>query len=110
MDEYPRATEHIEEMVELIETLEEKGYAYRISDGVYFDTSRFEDYNRLNRLNLDEIQEGARVEKNPEKRNPTDFVLWKYRKQDVDGEITISGDMRFIASDSNNDELTLTLT
>jgi cysteinyl-tRNA synthetase len=63
--------------------LEEKGYTYRISDGVYFDTSKFKDYARLSNQNLDALQEGARVEKNPEKKNATDFALWKFSPPDV---------------------------
>lgn len=73
-----RATDTIPEQIALIEVLEEKGFTYRTSDGIYFDTSKFEDYAKLSRQNRDALQEGARVEKNLEKRNPTDFALWKY--------------------------------
>lgn len=72
----PRATDHIKEQVELVKALEKKGYTYQTSDGVYFDTSKFKDYGKLS--NLDEIKEGARVEVNPQKRNPRDFALWKF--------------------------------
>jgi cysteinyl-tRNA synthetase len=75
-----KATEHIPEQIELIKTLEEKGFTYEISDGVYYDTSMFPDYGTLS--NLDQIREGARVEINPEKRNPRDFALWKFAKAD----------------------------
>lgn len=77
-DKYTRATEYIEEQINLIKTLEEKGYTYVTSDGVYFDTSKFKDYNKLSHLKLEDLQEGARVEKNEEKKNPTDFALWKF--------------------------------
>jgi cysteinyl-tRNA synthetase len=73
-----KATEAIAEQIDLIATLERKGFTYRISDGIYFDTARFPDYARLSSQNLEALQEGARVEKNPEKRNATDFALWKF--------------------------------
>jgi cysteinyl-tRNA synthetase len=71
-----KATDHITEQIELVRTLEEKGYTYETSDGVYFDTSKFPHYGQLS--SLDQIKEGARVEINPEKRNPRDFALWKF--------------------------------
>jgi cysteinyl-tRNA synthetase len=77
-DKLPRATEHIPEQIELIKRLEEKGHTYIISDGVYFDTSTFPEYADFARLDVDEQQAGARVEFNREKRNPTDFALWKF--------------------------------
>jgi cysteinyl-tRNA synthetase len=73
-----RATENIPEQIDLIKKLEENGYTYETSDGVYFDTSKFKDYNKLSHLKLEDLQEGARVEKNIEKKNPTDFALWKF--------------------------------
>jgi len=73
-----RATEHIKEMINLVKLLEKKGFTYKISDGIYFDTSKIKDYNRLSGMPLKELKEGARVEANPEKRNPTDFALWKF--------------------------------
>ena len=81
-DIWCKATDTIGEQIELVRTLEEKGYTYRTGDGIYFDTSRFADYARLSRQNRDALQEGARVEKNPEKRNPTDFALWKFSPTD----------------------------
>lgn len=77
-DKYTRATEYIEKQIDLIKTLEEKGFTYITSDGVYFDTAKFPDYNKLSHLKLADLQEGARVEKNDEKKNPTDFALWKF--------------------------------
>lgn len=73
----PRPSECIPQQIALIKTLLEKEYAYQTSDGVYFDTARFKDYGKLGNLDLSGQQEGARVEENPEKRNPTDFSLWK---------------------------------
>lgn len=73
-----RATEHIPEQIKLIQILEDKGYTYRTSDGVYFDTAKFPDYGKLSGQALEEKKEGARVETNAEKRNPSDFALWKF--------------------------------
>lgn len=74
----PKATDHIAEQIELVKQLEEKGYTYIISDGVYYDTSKFTKYAEFAQLDLDDQIAGARVEVNPEKRNPTDFALWKF--------------------------------
>ncbi|NNM84132.1 cysteine--tRNA ligase [Candidatus Parcubacteria bacterium] len=74
---FPRASDFIAEQIALIHTLEQKGYAYRTTDGVYYDTARFPSYGRLGGINVAAQKEGARVEKNREKRNPSDFVLWK---------------------------------
>ncbi|MDP2631251.1 MAG: cysteine--tRNA ligase [Candidatus Uhrbacteria bacterium] len=76
----PKATEHISEQIELIKLLEEKGFTYRTSDGVYFETSKFEAYGKFSGQNLEEKEAGTRVEANPEKHNPSDFALWKYSK------------------------------
>ena len=75
-EQFVKATDHIKEQIGLICILEEKGYAYKISDGIYFDTSKFKNYGQLS--SLDQIREGARVEINPEKKNPRDFALWKF--------------------------------
>ena len=81
-DFMPRATDHIAEQIELIKHLEDLGFTYTIGDGVYYDTSKFPKYADFARLDLEEQQEGARVEANPEKRNPTDFALWKFSPSD----------------------------
>lgn len=78
----PKATEHIAEQIDMIQTLESKGYAYVIDDGVYYDTSKFEGYAAFARLDLDDLQAGARVEYNTQKRNPSDFALWKFSPKD----------------------------
>ncbi len=77
-DIWCRATDHIKEQIELIKKLEEKGYTYRTSDGIYFDTAKFPNYTKLSGQNIEALREGARVEKNEEKKNPTDFALWKF--------------------------------
>ncbi|MGB5748070.1 MAG: cysteine--tRNA ligase [Desulfobacterales bacterium] len=82
-DIWVKATDTIDEQIALIKTLEKKGYTYRTGDGVYFDTSKFKDYTKLSHQRLESLQEGARVEKNPEKRNPADFALWKFSPQGV---------------------------
>ena len=74
----PRATDHIHEQIDLIKKIEANGFTYQTSDGIYFDTSKFADYGKFANLNLDKIREGARVEINEEKKNPTDFALWKF--------------------------------
>src|SRR3989344_5528226 len=74
---FPRASDYIPEQIALIKTLEQKGYTYNTSDGVYFDTSKFSGYGKLGGINLSEQKTGARVRQNREKRNPADFVLWK---------------------------------
>ncbi len=81
-DELPRATDHIAEQIALIQQLETKGYTYTIDDGVYYDTSKFPAYADFAKLDLEEQQAGARVEANPQKRNATDFALWKFSPKD----------------------------
>lgn len=81
-DHLTKATEHIPEQIALVERLETGGYTYKTSDGIYFDTARFPRYADFARLDLDEQEAGARVEVNPEKRNPTDFALWKFSPTD----------------------------
>ncbi len=78
---FPHATEHIKEQIALIERLEQKDFTYKTTDGVYFDTSKFRDYGKLGNINLEGLEEGARIGVNKEKRNPTDFALWKFSKK-----------------------------
>jgi len=77
-DVRPKPTDHIPEQVDMVKTLLDKGFAYTIDDGIYFDTSKFPSYGELTGQNLEELKEGARVEPNPQKKNPTDFALWKF--------------------------------
>ena len=72
-----RATDHIQEMIKDVQTLIDKGYAYEIDDGIYYDISKFPDYGKLSRLSLEDQQAGARVEVNSQKRHPADFAVWK---------------------------------
>jgi len=72
-----RATDHIREQIDTIRCIEAKGFTYRTSDGIYFDTSKLPDYGYLARLDIAGLQAGSRVEVG-EKRNPTDFALWKF--------------------------------
>ncbi len=74
---FPRASDYIAEQISVIQTLEEKGYAYVTSQGVYFEVSRFPEYGKLGNINLEGQMEGARVQENSEKRGPFDFILWK---------------------------------
>ncbi|HEY8443358.1 MAG TPA: cysteine--tRNA ligase [Clostridia bacterium] len=73
----PKATDYINEMIDFVVKLVEKGYGYETSDGIYFDISKFPEYGKLSKINLEDQIAGARVEVNPEKRNPYDFALWK---------------------------------
>jgi cysteinyl-tRNA synthetase len=75
--QFPRATQYIGEQIALVKALEEKGYAYLIKDGVYFDTKKFPAYGKLGNINLKGLEEGARVEAAEDKKNSTDFALWK---------------------------------
>lgn len=72
-----KATEHIDDMLEFVEGLVEKGYGYEISDGIYYDVSKFKGYGKLSGISLEDQLAGARVEVNDEKRHPADFALWK---------------------------------
>ncbi len=89
----PKATDYIQEQLELVRTLKSKGYTYQISDGIYYDASKFPTYGDFADLNLDAQRAGARVEFNPEKRNPSDFALWKFtpkgEKRDMEWETPV---------------------
>ncbi|NIR87552.1 cysteine--tRNA ligase [Candidatus Bathyarchaeota archaeon] len=76
----PRATQHIEEIISLIQTLIDKGYAYVVDGNVYYDISKFEDYGKLSGNKAEALETGARIEVDPHKRNPADFALWKRQK------------------------------
>jgi len=77
-DYLPKATDHIQEQIDLVKKLEEKGFTYKIDDGIYYDTSKFPRYADFAQLDLDEQQAGKRVEHNQQKRNASDFALWKF--------------------------------
>lgn len=75
--EFPRASAYIEGEIAIAKTLEEKGYAYRGKDGLYYDTSRFPEYGHLGNIDIAGLKAGARVAESEDKRSPTDFLLWK---------------------------------
>lgn len=77
----PKATEEIDGMIAMIEELIKKGYAYAVNGSVYFETRRFTDYGKLSNKNQDDLEAGARIAVDDEKRNPMDFVLWKPKKE-----------------------------
>lgn len=74
----PHATDFIQEQIDLIKVLEEKGHTYETSDGIYYDTATFADYGKFSGQSLEEKEAGARVEVNAEKKHPADFALWKF--------------------------------
>lgn len=76
-NKYTRASDFIKEETALVKVLIEKGYTYETSDGIYFDISRFKDYGKLGKINIEKLREGARVKVNPEKRHSADFAIWK---------------------------------
>ncbi|MFC1800017.1 cysteine--tRNA ligase [Candidatus Eisenbacteria bacterium] len=78
---HPKATEHIQDIIDLVKTLEDKGFAYAAGGDVFFEIAKFPPYGRLSKMNLDELRAGARVEVSEHKRNPMDFVLWKGAKE-----------------------------
>lgn len=80
-DVTPRATEHIPQIIGLIERLIENGYAYVSEGDVYYDTAQFADYGRLSHQKQEELLAGARVEPGEKKRSPLDFALWKQKKE-----------------------------
>lgn len=76
---WTKATDYIREQRDMIETLEEKGFTYKTSDGIYFDTSKFPRYTEFAHLDIEGMQKGKRIEdENNEKKNKTDFALWKF--------------------------------
>ncbi|MCK9217495.1 MAG: cysteine--tRNA ligase [Firmicutes bacterium] len=79
-DYHPRVTENIPEIINLIKRIEENGLTYTINGNVYYDTTKFSDYGKLSKQNLEELEAGARVDVGDEKKNPMDFVLWKNQK------------------------------
>jgi cysteinyl-tRNA synthetase len=76
----PKATEHMAEIIELVNTLIQKGLAYEVAGDVYFQVEKYQDYGRLSKRKLEDLQAGARVEVDERKRHPMDFALWKSSK------------------------------
>lgn len=76
----PKVTEEMPEIIEMIQTLIDKGYAYEVNGSVFYDTKAFKDYGKLSGKNIDDLEAGARIEVDTQKKNPMDFVLWKPKK------------------------------
>jgi cysteinyl-tRNA synthetase len=83
-DFHPKVSENIGGIIKIVKTLEAKGFAYNVDGDVYFNVKAFKDYGKLSGQDIDELEAGARIEVNNIKRNPTDFALWKSKKE---GEI-----------------------
>lgn len=81
-NKYPKATEHIKEQIEIIKNLEQKGFTYKTSDGIYFDTHKLKTYGKLSNIVPEEEAHG-RIGTNNEKKSPHDFALWKFSPEDV---------------------------
>ncbi|HPN39292.1 MAG TPA: cysteine--tRNA ligase [Melioribacteraceae bacterium] len=78
---YPKATDHIKEIIDIIKKIEENGFAYNKDGNVFFDVVKFKEYGKLSGKNIDDLISGARIEINEEKENPLDFALWKKAKE-----------------------------
>ncbi|MDY2665540.1 MAG: cysteine--tRNA ligase, partial [Dialister sp.] len=79
-DMYPRVSDHMKDIIDMVKTLIEKGHAYVLGGDVYYDISTFKDYGKLSGRKIEDMLAGARIEVNDEKRNPGDFALWKAAK------------------------------
>jgi len=91
---HPQVTENIEEIIEFVKELEEKGYAYAVNGDVYFDTQKFNGYGKLSGIKQEELEAGSRIEVNDQKRHPMDFVLWKAKKEGEPGWMSPWGEGR----------------
>ena len=80
-DVHPKATENIDEIIEIIKSLEEKGYAYAVDGDVYFRTLKFDEYGKLSHQPIEDLQSGARIAVGEKKEDPLDFALWKAAKE-----------------------------
>jgi len=79
-DIYPKATDHMDEIIKMVESLEDKGFAYNIDGNVFYDVTKFKEYGKLSGKNIDDLISGSRIDINEEKKNPLDFALWKKAK------------------------------
>ena len=77
---HPKATENVDKIIELVQTLEEKGYAYAVNGDVYFRSKKFDGYGKLSHMPMEELEAGARIDVNSNKEDEMDFVLWKAAK------------------------------
>jgi cysteinyl-tRNA synthetase len=80
-DVQPLATDHVPEMIELIQGLEKQGFTYVLDDGVYYEVAKFTEYGKLSKQKLEDLRVGSRVEVKDGKKSPYDFVLWKFKKE-----------------------------
>ncbi len=87
IDHFPRATQHISGMIDVINDLKKKGYAYELPDGVYFNVAKDDDYGKLSNRDPEQMEAGTRLEVNAKKHNPGDFALWKGAKPDEPPEV-----------------------
>ena len=81
-DVHPKVSEHIAEIIDFVQTLIDKGYAYEADGDVYYSTRKFEDYGKLSGQNIDDLESGARIAIGEVKKDPLDFALWKARKEE----------------------------
>lgn len=79
----PKATEYVPQMIAMVQSLLDKGFAYEVNNSVYFDVSKFAAYGQLSNQQLEDLQAGARIEPHPDKRHPFDFALWIHNPQHV---------------------------
>ena len=84
--QYPKATEHIQDMQNFIKSLVDKGVAYTAKNGVYFSVAKFPEYGKLSKKKIDDLLSGARVEVDESKKDPLDFALWKFSNEDPSWE------------------------
>ncbi|MCC0642285.1 MULTISPECIES: cysteine--tRNA ligase [unclassified Clostridioides] len=82
---HPQVTDNIQQIIDFIKELEDKGYAYAVNGDVYFDTNKFEGYGKLSGQKQEDLEAGSRIEVNDQKRHPMDFVLWKAKKEGEPG-------------------------
>ena len=83
---YTKATDYIQEQIDMVKCLDDKGYTYITRDGVYFDTSKLKDYGKLANLDIEGLEEGSRIQFSTEKKNKTDFALWKFSPKETDSK------------------------
>ena len=79
---HPRVSENIPEIIEFVQTLIDKGYAYEVEGDVYYSTRKFEGYGKLSKQNIEDLEAGARIMIEEKKKDPLDFALWKARKEE----------------------------
>ncbi|MEG0180990.1 MAG: cysteine--tRNA ligase [Peptostreptococcaceae bacterium] len=91
---HPQVTDNIQEIIDFVKELEDKGYAYAVNGDVYFDTKKFNDYGKLSGQIQEELEAGSRIQVNDQKRHPMDFVLWKAKKEGEPGWISPWGEGR----------------